>query len=363
MKTKSSKPESQVTPFGTTKTFFVALLLIFVAQFTVAQTVHTVDNRSESGAMYTSVNAAISAAVTGDTIYIHPSPTSYGSVAVSKTLTLIGLGHNPANANGLRAVLSAITFSSNSFNSVIKGLETHTIAVTGQVPTNADGVKIINNKITGNIQNTGSANIAFDWVIEGNYFTSTSTTIWTSGANWLISNNWMRGGFSGLGNTTVVINNIFISSAASGKPNLFVSSNLPIVANNIFLFTSGATGVGFSGTVNFQNCMTYSYIGIVLDPLGDGTGGNFDETNPLFTNVPANTVTDFYNNDYSLTAGSPGAGAGTDGTDLGIYGRLFDFDPNGRPDLMPYPTLINITNTVIAPGQNLNVDFQASRKQ
>ncbi|MCF6296135.1 MAG: hypothetical protein L3J25_10670 [Flavobacteriaceae bacterium] len=364
MKTKSSKSGNQVTPFGTTKTFLIALLLIFAAQFTVAQTVHTVDNRSESGAMYTSVNAAITAAVVGDTIYIHPSPTSYGSVTVNKTLTLIGLGHNPANTNGLRAVLSAITFSNSCFNSVIKGLETHNIAVTGQVPTNADGVKIINNKITGSIQNSGGANLSVDWVIEGNYFTSTSFAIYPSEANWFISNNWMRGGFSRLGNTSVIINNIIVSSAASGNPIIFDRCNSPIVANNIFLFTQAATGVGLSSsTINFQNCMTYNYTGIVLDPLGDGTGGNFDETNPLFTNVPANTVTDFYNNDYSLTAGSPGAGAGTDGTDLGIYGRLFDFDPNGRPDLMPYPTLINITNTVIAPGQSLNVDFSASIKQ
>ena len=109
--------------------------------------------------------------------------------------------------------------------------------------------------------------------------------------------------------------------------------------------------------------MTYNYTGTTLDPLGDGTVGNFDETNPLFTNVPVNTATDFYNNDYSLTAGSPGAGAGTDATDLGIYGRLFYFDPNGRPDLSPNTTQLNITNKVIAPGPDLNVDFKASIKQ
>ncbi len=166
-----------------------------------------------------------------------------------------------------------------------------------------------------------------------------------------------------MNNTTVIINNI-IYNDNTGTPSIFNSCNSPTVVNNIFLFASTATGVGLSNsTINFQNCMTYSYAGITLSPLGDGTGGNIDNTNPLFTNVPVNSITDFYNNDFSLTAGSAGAGAGTDTEDLGIYGRSFNFDPDGRPDLIPYPTLINITNTVIAPGQNLNVDFKASIKQ
>ena len=76
MKTKSFKPGNQVTRFGTTKTFFLTLLLILVAQFTFAQTVHTVDNRPGSGAMFTSLSAAITAAVSGDIIQIHPSPTT-----------------------------------------------------------------------------------------------------------------------------------------------------------------------------------------------------------------------------------------------------------------------------------------------
>ena len=48
----------------------------------------------------------------------------------------------------------------------------------------------------------------------------------------------------------------------SGNTTVFSSCNSPIVANNIFLFTSLGTGVGLtSSTVNFQNCMTYSFYG------------------------------------------------------------------------------------------------------
>lgn len=361
MKTKTLKTENQTPKLETAKTFIVTLLLIFVTQFSFAQTVHTVDNRPESGAMYTTVQPAIDAAVAGDIIQIHPSPTGYGNFNVSRaSLTIIGLGHNPANADGLRATVSLITLFTSGTNSIITGLNI------GNISGFCDGVQIINNRITGSVSGSGTAGQADDWVIEGNYLIGSSSgtrIVVSAGNNWFISNNWIEGRFSSMNNTTAIINNI-IYNDNTGTPSIFISSNSPVVANNIFLFASTATGVGLSSsTINFQNCMTYSYAGITLSPLGDGTGGNIDNIDPLFTNVPVNSITDFYNNDYSLTAGSPGAGAGTDVTDLGLYGRLFNFDPNGRPDLSPYPTLLNITNTVIAPGQNLNVDFKASIKQ
>ena len=325
----------------------------------MAQTVHTVDNRPESGAMYTTVAAAISAATAGDIIHIHPSPTNYGSITVNKTLTLIGLGHNPANEAGLRASIITVTFNGISTNSVVKGLDI--VSISGLSGTNNDGIKIINNRITSTIQGSQVAGLADDWVIEGNYIT-VGIIYGYLGDNWRISNNWTGGSFSNMKNTTVIINNVIVNSS-SGTPNIFFSCNSPIVANNIFLFTGTANGVGLSSssTVTFNKCLTYSYAGTTLTALGGGV--NFDNTNPIFTNVPTSTVTDFYNNDFSLATGFPGIGAGTDGTNIGVFGRLFDFDINGRPDLSPYPTDINITNNVIAPGQSLNVTFKASIKQ
>lgn len=364
MKTKTLHWKHRLIDFGILRAIYISFLTILLSQVTIAQTVHTVDNRPESGAMYTSLQTAINTAVAGDIIQIHPSPTSYGNIAFNKTLTLVGVGHNPTNANGIKSTVLNITLSGITTNSIIQGLH-----ITGviQAPstTNSVGMHIVNNRLDRYISGYQWDGRTNDWVIEGNYFTSAGVNFYGyAGANWQISNNWIRGTFSTLVNTTVIINNIIVNSSTSGKPSFFSSCNSPIVANNIFLFTSLATGVGLtSSTVNFQNCMTYSYTGTTLDPLGDGSGGNIDNTDPLFTSVPVNSITDFYNNDYSLTAGSAGKGAGTDTTDLGIYGRLFDFDPNGRPDLTPYPTDINITNTVIAPGQSLNVEFKAAIKQ
>lgn len=362
MKLERLNPNSQKAKLIPTKTFLVTLLLIFVAQFTSAQAVITVDSRSESGAMYRSLQTAIDDAMPGDIIHIHPSPTSYGSVTLKKTLTLIGLGHNPANEDGLRASITNLTINCDCPNSVVKGLNIG--GINGNSGVNHDGIQLINNRIASLIQGSNTVGRADNWIIEGNYIAYTGPMYAYASNNWRISNNWTLGYFSSMNNTTIINNNVIIKSG-SGTPLVFASCNSPIVANNIFLFTGTGTGVGLSSsTVNFQNCMSYSYTGTTLTPLGDGTGGNIDNApNLLFTNVPSSSVTDFYNNDYSLAAGSDGVGAGTDTTDLGVYGRNFNFDPDGRPDLVPYPTLINITNSVIAPGQTLNVIFKASIKQ
>ena len=133
--------------------------------------------------------------------------------------------------------------------------------------------------------------------------------------------------------------------------------------NNIFLFTGTATAIGVDAntTVSFNNCMTYSYTGQTIADLS-GTG-NFNNMDPLFTNVPSNSVVDFYNNDYTLTDLSDGKNGGSDGTDIGVFGNNFVFDNNGRPNLFPFPVSMEINNTVVQPGQVLNVDFSASTKQ
>jgi len=122
------------------------------------------------------------------------------------------------------------------------------------------------------------------------------------------------------------------------------------------------TEFGTSGSTNldFRNNLTFSYIGNTITAL---SGTNLDNTNPMFTTAPAATEHDFYNNDYHLLGASAGINYGTDGTNIGIYGNNFLFDMQGRPDLMPYPSTITINNNVVAPGQDLNVNFTAAQKQ
>ncbi len=344
------------------KNLKITLGISLIAFIATAQTVHTVDNRSQSGAQFTEVQTAIDAATAGDIIQIHPSATNYGSVIINKTLNMVGLGHDPITHNqGLTASLSNITFTGTATNSEIRGLTINSIVRSGTI-NNLDNIHIIQNKISA-ISVPLSNSLGDGWIVEGNYITNTSTGISTTADGWLIKNNFMLGGVASLNVTNLVTNNIFFSTSNSATDIYFSNCTSTIISNNIFVTNGNMTEFGISSSTNldFRNNLTYSYVGNTIVDLPGAN--NLDNTNPMFTTVPTTTENDFYNNDYHLTGGSPGNNYGTDGTNIGIFGNNFLFDPQGRPDLMPYPISISINNNVVAPGQNLSVDFTAAQKQ
>jgi len=345
------------------KTLKITILFAFVSILGFSQTVYTVDNRDQSGAQFTDLQAAIDAASSGDIIQVHPSANSYGSITIDKTLTLMGLGHNPAVTNGETAEIQTITFINNSAGSELKGLSIYSIKCgTSVTSPNQTNMHIINNHISSNVIGSSTDNLSNGWVVEGNYFSSTGTNINPqNGTNdWQIKNNFLRGSITNLNNTSIVTNNIFLTTSTTET--FFSYCSNPLVNNNIFLSTNTLTEIGtYSSSITFVSNITYSYYGATITPLSGSN--NLDNTNPLFENVPTTSVPDFYNNNFNLASGSPGINAGSDGTDIGLYGNNFEFDLNGRPNLSPYPENITITNSVVAPGQTLNVDFSASQKQ
>ena len=349
-----------------TKILLTAIALTFV-QFVCSQ-VHTVDNRPESGAQYTSVQAAIDAAAVNDTIYIHPSPTGYGNINVTKTLKIVGSGHDPANFDGIRATLTTIYLHPDSADTVITGLNLTSITAYS-FGTNTHNLQIINNRISSTIEGYFQNGQSDNWIVEGNYFDSGSYTTDCIRANSLnnlqVRNNIIKGQINGSNHTNVFTNNLFIHTDPSGDAQIFVSSNgitSQLVTNNMFVFTDpDITGLISSGTaIVYTNCLTYKIGGGANLPALPGSG-NLDNTDPQFVSIPT-SVTDFYNNEYNLNGASPAVGAATDGDDIGIFGRNFPYDTTGRPHSMPYPEVMTILNSVVQPGQNLNVEFQATQK-
>jgi len=347
------------------KKSILLFMTIFIGTLTYAQTIYTVDNRTQSGAQFQSVQDAVDAASTGDIIQIHPSPTNYGTATINKQLKLVGLGHDPiTNDQGLTAKLSYINFTGNSANSTITGLTILNYITTTGIINHIENIHIIHNKIYG-ISIGGSNGLADSWIIEGNYFTGTYTNVGSGATNdgWIIKNNFILGGISGLNVTNLVVNNVFFSNSNSTSEVFFSNCNATIISNNIFVTNANMTEFAQSNCTNldFRNNLTYSYVGNTIVAL-PGTG-NLNNTNPMFETTPTGDEDDFYNNDYHLANGSQGINYGTDGTNIGIYGNNFLFDTQGRPDTMPYPISIHINNSVVGPGQNLNVDFSAAQKQ
>lgn len=340
------------------KTIFTLLCIGFISFTTLAQSkVITVDNRPNSGADYTNLATAITNTIVGDTIYVHPSATVYSAITISKPLVIVAMGHNPANSSdGERAYVGGITFTGNCANTLITGLYIGYINTSGTI-TNGRNIKIANNRIANYI--TGNNNVAYeDWVIEGNIFDSAYVN--PNGANgWIIKNNifnnssWAMYHFN---NTDSFINNIVINSSV----NFAYNCTNPIVNNNIFILGTVTEVGSTNSTITFNNNLTYNFDGFSVTSLSGSN--NLDNTNPQFVDAPSATFNAFYNNNYDLAGTSAAKNAGTDGTDIGVFGANFNFDVNGRPDLWPYMTSLTITNASVASGQNINVEFTAQKK-
>ncbi|NNF74249.1 MAG: hypothetical protein HKN00_03625 [Flavobacteriaceae bacterium] len=340
------------------KKLYLIFCFALIPLMGLSQNVITVDNRANSGADYTSVVDAHTNAIAGDTIQVHPSATNYGNLTITKQIVLVGMGHNPANsADNVRAYVVGITISSFAFNTVITGLRIN--AISASTNTDISGVKILNNYINSNVTGTSNGN-ADNWIIEGNYFDAGGVN--PSGSDgWIVKNNLFD-------NTTYAMTNFDNTSSFLNNLVLLTSINFantcvdPVVNNNIIILRDpGELTVGLtSSTIAFNNCLTFNPNGGSIGALPGNN--NLDNTNPQFVSAPFPSIDDLYNNDYSLGGGSPGVNYGTDGTDIGLFGANFVFDNNGRPDLWPYMTSLNITNSSVPMGQNINVEFTASKK-
>jgi len=339
------------------KTITLILGLILFSLNTQAQKVITVDNRANTGADYSSLQDAVAAAFVGDTIQIHPSASAYGNVNTGgKRLIFVGLSHNPANSKvNEKAKVGSITFTGNSANSLVTGLEVNIINTS--TPTDVTGIKIINNSILSYINGSNSA-ASDSWLIEGNILDGAYIQPYLGTNDWLIKNNIIDNTSQypivNANDQTSFLNNIVITSSG----NFANACADTIVSNNIFILEGSTTEVKLNNsTVTFSNNLTRNVQGQTVDALSGNN--NLDNTDPGFS-FAFGDIADYYNNDYNVSGAA--VNAGTDGTDLGVFGAGFNFDVDGRPDDFPYMTGLDISNPSVPMGQNINVTFTAAKK-
>ena len=197
--------------------------------------------------------------------------------------------------------------------------------------------------------------------------------IWQRFSSWSIDLNYG-------GNSNIVIrNNIFLRSYLHADDalianNVFVAlneqysirdSNNLLVVNNIFYRMQPMTGVNINNSV-FNNNLAITTspdtdnLPTPSSPIGTNTGqGNIEGQDPLFVNFPegATLGSDSWTTtmDFNLQAGSPAKNAGSDGTDLGIYGGT---DPYSRLVALPIIQSVN-TAAAIKQGETLSTTVQA----
>lgn len=353
-------------------------LIMLLGMFAIANaTIHTVDNKENSGADYTDLQEAIDAAAVGDTIYVSGSPVSYGSITIPKTLVLFGQGYRVNNQYGSPSTIGTVTFSNDEGD-----FETPA--------TSSDGTHIEGFRITSTLSISAPTDVIYsDITIRRN---------WTSNINLnnvneiIIENNRIESYIdfgsspTDIDSRNVIVRNNIISYSSDGaiwrstSGSILISNNLFIVNDadeSVFLdcrnlvFTNNIiTGQGVGTTEDncnfctFTNNISFGGDATDFDYANNTTGSNLEATNPGF--VSAEGFDFSFDADYRTTDTSPANGAGSDGTDIGIYGGISPFPVEEAAGYFtsPFPSIpqvleMNILNSSIPENGTLNVEFKA----
>ena len=288
---------------------------------------------------YTSLATAISNASDDDTIYVAGSPTSYGSVALSKKLIIIGPGYwldvnDTTQAYQEPATITGVSFNSGSEGSVIEGMRIEYSTSTNLVTINADNITLCKNYI----RNTYSG--ARTVYINGGH---TSVTL---------KQNWLQKDYIGYviyfggSSTNCKIYNNFIKVTDTNYRALQdynSSSNDIEVTNNVIW---GKVDTYYTHHTN--NIMVH---GSYVDNTGNVTHNNlcnstqYPAGNGNQQNVDMSTVFEDYtgtvDSAFALKSGSPAIGAGAAGGDCGVFGYNTTGTPYVLSGVPPIPAIFD----------------------
>lgn len=344
----------------------LAAALLLFSNLAARANILTVDNSSPSPGQYATIPAAIAAAMPGDTIYIKGTATSYGDFNVDKNgLTFIGSGFNP-QSNGLNpTTVGHVGFGGSGRTGLtFQGLQAESFNWWGYAQySNCDNIRIEYCRISQLI------NIHYDcdnWMVRNCIFDCADCCA-IEGQN--------QGGISNI----FIFNNLFDKNSGMCSFGHAENSGAMLFVNNVFLKGSsadnGAVGGNFqhitfqnniffrsspqgSATGTFTNC-TFSH-NITFNctnnnpPAGTTGAGNIINQNPLFINYPVGGNNNYaYTHDLRLQAASPAHNAGSDGTDMGLFGQNFTFSESG--ETMPLLFNLTITNPPVPPSSTPSV--------
>jgi len=306
-----------------------------------------------------SINLALSAAVTGDIIYVVPSSVTYSAPSLNgKGVTLIGGGFNPDKPAAARSLVSGIYANANGFR--LSGIEFTTDL---NIPGIFSNIMIDKCRIKSIIDGSGGSakgNLVIqNCIIEGAQSGGSGILIGSGSTGVRLSNNIIYGYspssqiISRLNGGTIE-NNIFIGSASGGSLPAFRDVTNCDIKNNIF-YAIRPAGLGtYTGNVQ-RNNLSYDASDNTFSTIDGNTSvSNIEGQDPLFTNLPYGTSLSF-TYDATLQAGSPAAGTGVAGTDMGIFGGLDPYDVYGTS--LPIVQTITAPNTV-TQGTNMDVRVQ-----
>lgn len=326
------------------KLFYFTFFTLFVNAAAQAK-IWRVNNSAGIAADFTTLSGAVSNAsvLSGDTIHVEPSATSYTFPTINKQLVIIGNGYLLTGAG------SNAGLQENTLTSIVGGF---------RFSSGSAGTKIIGIRINGNSDfssgYSGNVNITFEKCMVEVF--SPLAYITSSTYSGITFKKCFFNNQLGFGNESNVVlnnityeNNIFTSSVSFTpgtsinfifRNNIVHSSTATLanayVANNVFTSSSVST---FTSCNVKNNVFVANQTGVTQGPLS--VNGNNLVSQPLAT-VIVNTGSN--DGKFQLAVGSPAIGGGVDisGTkpDCGAFGGTDPYKLSGIPGI---PTIYAFT--------------------
>jgi hypothetical protein len=320
-------------------------ILLFQVQVNAA--VLLVNNAPNSPGQYAQINAAITAASPGDTIYVSGTTVVYNNVTITKSITLIGPGKYSQTQYQFPATISNIQVGSGIGNIKIRGFEI-TSGITASNLNGTHDLEISNCLLLGLIDFSNCTN-TYNVNVKNNIINSSANVLWFTGVtsaagnyNFMIENNIIKGSFFALTLAgTIIQHNIFIGNGTTAFNNACANFN---IKNNIFYGVHPLSNVSacvYENNISYNNSIVY--------PLMGGT--NLDNIDPLFVNVPNQGIFNIGNN-YHLLSNSPGVVGATDLTDIGIYGGSANMSTSLETQHVPVIRIMNVTNSSVPQNES-----------
>jgi len=318
------------------------LILFFVVVMSILMNVANSQNLIvvQNGGIptfYLQVDSAIIHSQDGDTIYL-PGGTWNVSTWINKRLHIIGVGHNPDSTNATfpTKILTPIILSEGASHGTLTGVFLNSTLVTGL---DVSSYTVKRCHLSSLQFDVSTSNFTFiENIIDGEFFLNGLSG---GPTNCSFFNNILGAAFIEAAYHFPFLNssfrnNIFLYGSSCGiyaTCRYSIWSKYSIFENNVFLgSTSNFQKVSNSIVNNNLFCEYFSF------ETGTNNGiNNIINQSPINTVINPGIPNDIgsfsysYSNDYHLQTISPGKNAGTDGTDIGIYGGSFPWKEGSVP--------------------------------
>jgi hypothetical protein len=321
-------------------TIFLLTVSVMSAQ-AVVRIVDNNGNRPAGNNIYATFALAESAASIGDTLLITPSTASYGSVNISKSITVLGIGFNPDKSSLIKSNFTSITIYNAISNVNISGVVVGQINLGQNNSANTISNILIEKCQINGISAGGSTGVTLSNIlIRQNLFKNlfNSYAINMSAATQsgvLISNNIFTAevaATNAYGITTstggfIIDQNLFMGPANSNASLITAFGNLvnSQITNNIFYGMHPR--VASIVTVTYNNNRSFGNSADASFPVGVDAITNKVE-DPQFESGSTPSLYDF-TKDMRLKSGSPALTASQTSGQIGIYGGSTPYKNSG----------------------------------